>query len=226
VAVAREEELESRWEAAPAVLAIVAMQTGLGFLSFEKGWDLWVFPWWIWLVGVVPEALLFGVLAFTRPREHLEQLGKRRMAGLTLLGLISATNALFLVALMGSIIDGSDETGGQLLLNAAAVWTTNVLAFGLWYWDLDRGGPVRRRKPKPPAPDFRFTQMETPEVAEDDWEPHLVDYLYVSFTNSIAFSPTDTMPLTRRAKLMMMAESSISAITILLVAARSISLLG
>jgi hypothetical protein len=226
VAVDHEEELESRWEAAPVVLGIIATQLFLGLLSLKKDWDLWVLPWWVWLVAVVPEAVLFGVLALTRPRHHLEQLGLRRMFGLVLVGLISVTNAFFLVLLLGSIIDGSDESGGQLLLNSAAVWTTNVLVFGLWYWDLDGGGPVRRRKGKSYTPDFRFTQMETPEVAEENWRSHPVDYIYLSFTNSIAFSPTDTMPLTRRAKLMMMAESSISAITILLVAARSISLLG
>ena len=121
---------------------------------------------------------------------------------------------------------GDETSGGELLLKALAVWTTNVIAFGLWYWEVDRGGPVRRLEKNPTPPDFQFPQMENPGLAEPGWQPRIVDYLYVSFTNSIAFSPTDAMPLTRRVKLLMLAESSISSVTILLVAARSINILG
>ena len=99
-----------------------------------------------------------------------------------------------------------------------------MIAFGLWYWGFDRGGPVRRVQPDPPPPDFQFPQMENPQLAEPGWYPHLIDYVYVSFTNSIAFSPTDAMPLTRWAKLLMLSESAVSSITILLVAARSVNI--
>ena len=99
-----------------------------------------------------------------------------------------------------------------------------MIAFGLWYWGLDRGGPVKRFEPDSPSPDFQFPQMENPQLVEPGWYPELVDYIYVSFTNSIAFSPTDAMPLTRRAKLLMLFESAISAITILLVAARAVNI--
>jgi hypothetical protein len=104
------------------------------------------------------------------------------------------------------------------------IWSTNVIAFGLWYWGLDRGGPVKRLQPDSPSPDFQFPQMENPQLVAPGWYPELVDYIYVSFTNSIAFSPTDAMPLTRRAKLLMLFESAISAITILLVAARAVNI--
>ena len=221
-----EEEVESRWEAAPAVALVILLQILLGVVSRAKGWDLWELPWWVWLVTVVPEVALFALLAWNRPRLALEQSGYRRTVALTLLGVISATNALLLVALIGSIVRGDETSGGELLLKALAVWTTNVIAFGVWYWEIDRGGPVRRLGKNPPSPDFQFPQMENPELAEPDWQPHIVDYLYVSFTNSIAFSPTDAMPLTRRVKLLMLAESSISSVTILLVAARSINILG
>ena len=104
------------------------------------------------------------------------------------------------------------------------VWSTNVITYGLWYWAFDRGGPVRRLQPNPPSPDFQFPQMENPELAAPGWQPELLDYIYVSFTNSIAFSPTDAMPLSRRAKLAMLSESAISALTVLLVAARAVNI--
>lgn len=107
---------------------------------------------------------------------------------------------------------------------AFAVWGTNVVAFGLWFWAFDRGGPARRLDPESqPLPDFQFPQLENPQLAEPGWRPHLHDYLYLSFTNSIAFSPTDAMPLTRWAKLLMLAESAISSLTVLVVAARSVN---
>jgi uncharacterized membrane protein len=100
-----------------------------------------------------------------------------------------------------------------------------VISFGLVFWFLDRGGPVRRIEPDPPFPDFQFPQHENPTLAPSDWHPRLWDYLYLSFTNSIAFSPTDAMPLTLTAKALMLLESAISATTVLLVAARAINIL-
>ncbi len=221
-----EEEVESRWEAAPAVVLVIFLQVALGVVSRMKGWSILDLPWWIWLVAVAPEVVLVVLFAWSRPRRWLEVAGYRRMVALTLLGVISAANALLLAALIGSIVRGDETSGGELLLKALAVWSTNVIVFGLWFWGLDRGGPVRRLEKNPPPPDFQFPQMENPQLAEPGWQPHIVDYLYVSFTNSIAFSPTDAMPLSRRVKLLMLAESSISSITILLVAARSINILG
>jgi len=220
----REEEFESRWEAAPAVAAIIGFQVVLASVSRVEHWTLWTLPWWVWLISVPPELALLIPLAWDRPRHRLEQLGLRRMVALTLLGLISLTNALLLVALIGSLVKGQEKSGAQLLLKAVTVWGTNVIAFGLWYWGVDRGGPVRRLQPDPPPPDFQFPQMENPQLAAPGWYPELLDYIYVSFTNSIAFSPTDAMPLSRRAKLLMLSESAISAITILLVAARSVNI--
>ena len=151
-------------------------------------------------------------------------MGLRRTVALTLLGLVSLSNALLLVALLTSLLRGEEKSGGQLLLKAVTVWSTNVVAFGLWYWSFDRGGPVRRLQADPPPPDFQFPQMENPELVQAGWHPHLLDYLYVSFTNSIAFSPTDAMPLTRLAKVLMLCEAGISAITVLLVAARAVNI--
>jgi len=220
----REEEIESRWEAAPAVATIIGFQVLLASVSRLEHWTLWTLPWWVWLISVPPELALLIPLAWDRPRHRLEQLGLRRMVALALLGVISLTNALLLVALIGSLVKGQEKSGAQLLLKAVTVWGTNVIAFGIWYWGVDRGGPVRRLQPDPPSPDFQFPQMENPQLAEPGWYPQLIDYIYISFTNSIAFSPTDAMPLTRRVKLLMLSESAISAITILLVAARSVNI--
>jgi hypothetical protein len=220
----REEEIESRWEAAPAVALVIGVQLLLAFISRSQQWMLWVFPWWVWLIPVVPEVLLFLPLAWSRSRHRLEQLGHRRTVAIALLGTVSLANALLLLAVIASLVRGTEKSGAQLLLKATTVWTTNVIAFGLWYWAFDRGGPVRRCTPDPPPPDFQFPQMENPQLAAPGWRPELVDYVYVSFTNSIAFSPTDAMPLSRWAKLLMLAESALSSITILLVAARAVNI--
>lgn len=220
----REEELESRWEAAPAVAVVIAMQLLLAFVSRSQHWKLWIFPWWAWLIPVVPELLLLLPLAWHRPRRRLEQLGHRRTVALALLAVVSLANALLVLAVIGSLVRGDEKSGAQLLLKAITVWTTNTIAFGLWYWAFDRGGPVRRLRPEPPPPDFQFPQMENPQLAAPGWQPEFVDYLYVSFTNSIAFSPTDAMPLSRWAKFLMLTESALSSITILLVAARAVNI--
>jgi hypothetical protein len=220
----REEELESRWEAAPAVALVIAMQLLLALVSRDQHWTLWVFPWWAWLIPIGPELLLLIPLAWQRPRHRLEQLGHRRTVAIGLLAVVSLANAVLLLAVIASLVRGDEKSGAQLLLKAVTVWTTNVIAFGLWYWAFDRGGPARRLKPDPPPPDFQFPQLENPQLAAPDWQPELVDYVYVSFTNSIAFSPTDAMPLSRWAKLLMLTESALSSITVLLVAARAVNI--
>lgn len=217
------EAVESRWEAAPAVAAAIAAQLALALVSRSEDWRLAGLPWWVWTIGVGPEALLVPALAWSRGRHRLEQVGGRRTLALALLGLVSLANAFLLVAVLTSLVRGTERSGGQLLLEAITIWTTNVIAFGLWYWAFDGGGPHRRRATDAPvARDFRFPQME--EDGMHRWQPGLLDYVYVSFTNSIAFSPTDAMPLTRWAKLLMMAESALSALTILLVAARAVNI--
>ena len=193
-------------------------------VSRELGWKLWGLPWWVWILSVGPETLLLGALAWGRARRALEQIGHRRNAALILLGIISVTNGVALVALLGSLISGQESSGGQLLLKGTTIWGTNVITYGLWFWGFDRGGPVRRRQPGPPPPDFQFPQMENPQLAAPGWYPQLLDYIYISFTNSIAFSPTDAMPLSRRAKLLMLCESATSAITVLLAAARAVNI--
>jgi hypothetical protein len=219
-----EETVERRWEAAPAVLAAIGLQLTLALVSLERHWKLWKLPWWVWIMAVVPEAILLVGLASGSARSWLERIVHRRNAAIALLAVISIENAAALVALVASLIEGQEGSGGQLLLEGLTIWGTNVIAYGLWFWGFDRGGPVRRRQPDPPSPDFQFPQMENPTLAAPDWHPKLLDYIYVSFTNSIAFSPTDAMPLSRWAKMLMLSESAVSAISILLVAARAVNI--
>jgi len=220
----RQAEVESRWEAAPAVVVVIGMQLFLAAISERKAWKLWGLPWWVWLSSVAPEIVLLLPLAFHRPRRRLEQTGHRRTVAVGLLAVVSVANVLALVALIGSLLSGEERSGAELLLKGLTIWGTNVIAFGLWFWALDRGGPVRRCELNPPLPDFQFPQLENPELAKPGWRPRLMDYVYLSFTNSIAFSPTDAMPLTRWAKLLMLTESAASAITVVLVAARSVNI--
>jgi predicted nucleic acid-binding protein len=221
-----EVEVETRFEAALAVAGVVVLQVLLGLVSRAQGWSLWELPWWVWLVLVGPEVALLILLTWSRPRRRLVETGRRRTVSLALVASVGLGNALALVTLLGSILSGEEQSGGQLLLKGIAIWTTNVVAFGLWFWELDRGGPMRRAEPDPPPPDFQFPQMDDAGGSRGGWYPRLVDYVYVSFTNSMAFSPTDAMPLTRRLKLAMLTEASVSSITVLLVAARAINILA
>jgi hypothetical protein len=218
----REETIESRFEATVAVAVVVVLQLALAFVSNREDWAL---AWWMWLVPVVAEIALLVPLAWGPPRRRLEQIGHRRTVALGLLAVVSLSNGLMLAALLASLVAGDEQSGGELLLKGAAILGTNVISFGLAFWFLDRGGPVRRIEPDPPLPDFQFPQQENPELAPSNWHPRLWDYIYLSFTNSIAFSPTDAMPLTGTAKSLMLLESLISATTVLLVAARAINIL-
>jgi hypothetical protein len=215
--------IETRWEAGPAVGVAILLQVALAASSETQGWTTWVIPWWVWLFPVVPE-LFFIVSTLPRPHRALVEMGIRRKVGIVLVALASAGNSFLVLAVIASLVSGHETSGAHLLLKGASVWLTNVILFGLWFWLFDRGGPASRIEPDPPPPDFQFPQMENPELAAPDWRPHFVDYMYVSFTNSIAFSPTDSMPLNRWAKLLMLVEASISAMVILLVAARAVNI--
>jgi len=221
----REEEVESRYEATFAVGLVIVLQVTLALVSLAGGWKLIGLPGGVWLIPVIPEAALLLALAWSAPRHRLEQLGHRRTVALALVAVITTANLLALVALIASLLSAEEKSGGELLLKGATIWGTNVITFGLLFWEFDRGGPIRRREPDPPPRDFQFPQDENPTLAEPEWHPRLADYVYISFTNAVAFSPTDAMPLTRRVKMMMLAESAISATTVLLVAARAVNIL-
>src|SRR5690349_6501004 len=126
--------IDTRWEAAPAVLAVMALQVLIGLVSRQEGWSLWGLPWWVWLVLVAPELILCVLLTWSRPRRRLMEGGRRRMASLALVASIGLGNAVALVALIGSIVSGAETSGGQLLFKGVTIWATNVIAFGLWFW--------------------------------------------------------------------------------------------
>jgi hypothetical protein len=113
-----EAEVESRWEAGPAVALVVLLQIALAMISETQGWKLWLLPWWWWLTLAVPELLLLIALAWSRPRHQLEQLGHRRTAALALVGLVSVANGLALLALMASVLTGREHDGTELLFMA------------------------------------------------------------------------------------------------------------
>ena len=145
-----EEEFESRWEAAPAVLLVIAGQVVLAMVSRSQDWTLWHFPWWVWLVPAVPETIIWLALAWELPRNQLLELGLGRKVALTLFGVVSLANAFLVCAVVASLVSGNERSGGQLLLKGVTVWGSNVIAFGLWFWSFDRGGPARTSQPAEP----------------------------------------------------------------------------
>ena len=171
------------------------------------------------------ELVLLAPLALGAPHRHAAESVGRRRAAIGLTAVLSVANRLALALLVTRIADGS-VAGAPLLLAAAEIWTTNAIVFALWYWELDGGGPPVRLANLGGRRDFAFVQMLNPELAEPGWHPRFVDYLYVSFTNASAFSPSDTLPLTRWAKLLMLVQSWVSIVTVVLVAARAVSMLG
>ena len=218
---------DARDDAAPFALAAAGILVTLALVSMHAHWDLLGNRlWWMWLVVAGPYVLLSGTLLLGLGR--LTRHDRRREIVIALLALVWVFNVLGVVLLVISLVAHSGEqmTGRQLLFSGGALWITDAIAFGLAFWELDSGGPVARAlSDAPRKPDFQFPQDENPELAREDWAPRLWDYFYVSQTNSIAFSPTDVMPLTRRAKTLMAAEATLSAITLLLVAARAVNIL-
>jgi hypothetical protein len=148
-----------------------------------------------------------------------------RSLSLAVVGTISIANGYSAYRLIDELLRGGVTDATRLLLTGGAIWLTNVIAFALWYWEFDRGGPAARALAMRPYTDFQFPQMENPNLAPKDWEPFFVDYLYLSFTNALAFSPTDVMPLSRWAKLTMLAQSGVSVLLVLLVIARAVNIL-
>jgi uncharacterized membrane protein len=175
------------------------------------------------LLTALEVALLIGLVAANPTRINRES-RVLRTTSLSLMAVISLGNAVSAVLLVRSLVNGSaGDSAGTLLATGVAIWGTNVIAFALWYWELDRGGPAARAKGGNPYPDFLFTQMAAPEVSPPNWEPAFLDYLYLSFTNATAFSPTDVMPLSRWAKMMMLVQSAISIVAVALVISRAVN---
>jgi uncharacterized membrane protein len=219
---------DARDDAAPFALAGAVILVALGLVSKHAHWDLLGHSlWWMWLIVAAPYVLLSATLLLGLG--PLTRHSRRREITIFLLGLVWVFNVSGVFLLVVSLVAHSSThmTGRQLLLSGAALWSTDTIAFGLAFWELDLGGPVARALADTRRqPDFQFPQDDNPALAREGWAPLLWDYNYVSLTNSIAFSPTDVMPLTRTAKTLMAAESTLSAITVLIVAARAVNILS
>jgi hypothetical protein len=208
---------ELRWPVSLVVLLVVGLQLSLP--AAYRLTDRWV------AAGL--ELGLLAVLTIVSPGRIERQSRVVRWLGLALLVVMSLANLDAMLRLVHRLLTGaetSDATG--LLLTGASIWLANVVIFALWYWEFDQGGPVARHHGSGPAyPDFLFAQATTEKVAPPDWRPTFLDYLYVSFTNATAFSPTDTLPLVLWAKGLMMLQSGVSLITVALVIARAVNVL-
>jgi uncharacterized membrane protein len=207
---------EQRILTAAAVAVAIALQLVLPRnLAFHP---LWLLP--------SLEAVLLVALIVANPRHINKASTGVRAASILVIALISLANAWSSGALIKGLVNGTEGDNAALLLaRGASVYVTNILVFALWYWEWDRGGPVARAQGLRPYPDFLFPQMTQPQMTPPGWEPNFLDYLYVSFTNAAAFSPTDTMPLSRWAKMLMLVQSAIALLTIAFVIARAINIL-
>jgi len=207
---------ESRWGAAAAVLVVATLHLAL---------PQQLTPGPRWAAPVVELVLLAALLAANPARLTRESRDARTLS-LVLIAVIAVANAFTLAQLVNLLLGGGTQSGRQLIVAAAGVWLTNVIMFALVLWETDRGGAHARSTGGSGTLDLLFPQLtvDLPQVA--GWSPSFVDYLYVSFTNSTAFSPTDTMPLTPRVKLIMLAQALLSFITVGLVIARAVNILA
>jgi hypothetical protein len=179
---------------------------------------------WAFVVVVI---VLLGILVIGDPgRIDRDSPWLRVMTG-TLIGLISAVNAAAAVRLVAGIISAAkfSTDANVLLASGGAIWLSNVIAFGLWYWDLDRGGAAARTRGSGRRPAFVFPEMVNAEFVGPGWYPKFMDYLHLSFTTATAFSPTDVSAIKPWAKLMMMAEEAISLVVAVLVVSRAVNIL-
>ncbi|HWE63720.1 MAG TPA: hypothetical protein VHB98_18555 [Chloroflexota bacterium] len=212
---------ENLWPARAAILGTMAL-----YLTLPD--RLTVGP--TWLLPVL-EAALLAPLTVAAPVRHTREVQLQRLLSIGLIALINLANIGSLVLLLSALLHhgvafhGRPLDGPTLLQASLQIWLTNILVFALWYWELDRGGPIARRQRRHREPDFLFPQMSTPGCSPGTWFPHFIDYLYVSFTNATAFSPTDTLPLTPWTKLLMLVQAFASLLTVALVAARAVNIL-
>jgi len=210
--------IEPRW---PVVLAIVAAILMVVLLP-ER---VVLFPaWFPYAIGI---ALILPMVAVGLSAEKAPWLRVERTIMLLFIVAMAVGTLANLASLIGAMVRRSGEVSGlQLLASSIVVWVSNVLIFSLLYWRIDRGGPEARVNNAGTRPDWLFPQAGAPEDAPPDWRPTFVDYLFLGFSTATAFSPTDALPLTSRAKMLMMLESTMSLGTIVVVASRAINILG
>jgi hypothetical protein len=210
--------IESRWLVSLAVVAVLVL------LILLPG-RVRVFP--IWVGCTLVSALIVPMVALSLSTDkkrwlHIE--GATTLVFILITGFALLDNLRFLISQM---VHGENGLSGfTLLTSSIAVWATNVLIFSLVYWRIDRGGPEARASHAITKPDWLFPQATAPDLAPSGWGPSFIDYFFLAFCTATAFSPTDALPLTSRAKALMMLESVLSLVTIVAVLARAINTLG
>lgn len=178
--------------------------------------DLTVLPAWVLSAG---SAVLLVLLLVTAPRRHPQVANWTRIGSLVLLAALAVMLATSLGLLVHAIVNDPLTDAREVIWSALNLWITSVAVFGLALWELDAGGPERRHDRYDAPGDLLFSQQARPGVGPDSWQPAFVDYLYVSLTNSMTFGPTDTVPLTTRAKVLMGFQAAVSLVIVALVAA-------
>ena len=171
------------------------------------------------------EALILLSLIALSPRRIGKHHPPTRNLSIALTSVMTISNISSAVKLIDGLVQGSIKDANMLLLSGGSIWLANIVIFSMWFWELDRGGPGSRAEATDPEPDFLFPQMVAPEFSAKGWHPTFFDYLYISVTNASAFSPTDTAPLSRWAKILMMVQSLTSLVTVGLVIARAVNIL-
>jgi uncharacterized membrane protein len=206
---------EARWPAAGAVLAAIVLTVLLP--DGERVGPGWLLPG---IEVVLLAAIVAGDPGRISRRSRLLRGLSIALVAVLVLGALSST-----LLLIDALIHGGPETNsaGALLLAGTTVWVSNNLAFALLYWELDGGGAAARAHHLPRHPHFAFPQQQSPALAPPGWRPRFVDYLYLGFTNALAFSPTDAMPLVPWAKVAMTVQSLISLGILALVVARAVN---
>ena len=212
----RNRKYEPVWHVQLSVLAAIGLQLALpSHYVFGSRWVL-----------IAAEVLLLIALSFTTPKEPIFRSLSRRVNAFLLIAVIGLTNLYALVQVADKLLSSGQVVNGRdLILSAFNIFLTNIIIFGLLYWEMDGGGPGQRQNAAGHEQDFLFPQEQNQDYKHPRWRPTFIDYLYLSSTNSMAFSPTDTMPLSRRAKLLMLAQATVSLVTIALVAARAVNIL-
>jgi hypothetical protein len=199
-----------------AILVMIALQSRVPERFAIVSW--WILP--------ALEAAILAVIVLANPGRIGASGRALHGLSLSLIAIASLANGWAAVVLVDGLVRGTEgHDPGTLLGTGGNIWVTNIVIFSLWYWDLDRGGPGARARAEQDQPDFLFAQMTAPDIAHPDWEPTFADYLFLAYTNATAFSPTDTLPFSRGAKMAMMLQSAIALSTGALIIARAVNIL-
>jgi hypothetical protein len=205
---------EARWPASIALIVCAALYVLLPN-------RLVVGPRWL-----LPILIVLPLIPLSLTWHHMPENPKPvRYLAVSLVGLITVVNVISVVLLIHRVFYNAIVPGRGLLYSAASIWATNVIVFGLWFWELDRGGPLIRVGKDAKAPDLLFPQMTMGDSCPVDWHPRFIDYLYTSLANGTSFAPADAMPLTSSMKTLFGLESLISFVTIAIVAGEAVNIL-